>query len=150
MFTCPWRISLPPIFLFWFIWLGIKKILLKFKLSLSGCIVVQLPSHVWLWHHGLQHTRRPCPSPSPEAWPSSCPIQVHASMNPVMLSNHLILWCPLLLPSIFPSIRDFSSEVAILISWAKYWSFSISPSNEYSWLISLKIDWFDLLAVNWT
>ena len=68
----------------------------------------------------------------------------------VMLSNHLILHCPLLLlPSIFPSIRFFSSESALHIRRPKYWSFSfsISPSNEYSGLISFRIDWFDFLAV---
>ena len=66
------------------------------------------------------------------------------------LSNHLILCCPLLLlPSSFPSIRVFSNESALCIRWPKYWSFSfnISPSNEYSRLISFRIDWFDLLAV---
>ena len=64
--------------------------------------------------------------------------------------SHLILWpLLLLLPSIFPSIRDFSSESAVRVRWPKYWSFSfsISPSNKYSGLISLMIDWFDLLAV---
>ena len=62
--------------------------------------------------------------------------------------NHLILCCPLLLlPSIFPSIRVFSSESASCMRWPKYWSFSISPSNEYSGLISLRIDWFHLLTV---
>ena len=71
------------------------------------------------------------------------------SIESVMLSNHLILCRPLLLPSIFPSIRVFSSESALPIRWSKYWSFSfsISPSNEYSGLISFGIDWFDLLAV---
>ena len=71
----------------------------------------------------------------------------------VMASSHLILWRPLLLlPSIIPSIRVFSSELALGIRWPKYWSFSfsISPSNEYSGLISFKIDWFDLLAVQRT
>ena len=70
-----------------------------------------------------------------------------------MPSNHLILWRPLLvLPSIFPSIRDFSNESAIHIRWPKYWSFSFSirPSNKYSVLISLKIGWFDLLDVQGT
>ena len=70
-----------------------------------------------------------------------------------MPSNHLILCHPLLLlPSIFPSIRVFSSESALLITWPKYWSFSfsISLSNEYSGLISSRIDWFDLLAVQGT
>ena len=69
----------------------------------------------------------------------------------VMLSNHLILCCPLLLPpSIFPSIRVFSNESFLHIRWPKYWSFSISPSKEHSGLISLRIDWFDLLAVQGT
>ena len=70
-----------------------------------------------------------------------------------MLSNHLILCCPLLFPpSIFPSIRVFSNESLLRIKWPKYWSFSfsISPSNEYSGLISFKIDWLDLLAVQGT
>ena len=71
----------------------------------------------------------------------------------VMPSNHLILCHPLLLPpSIFPSIRVFSNELALCIRWPKYWSisFSISPSNEYSGLISLRVEWFDLLAVQTT
>ena len=69
----------------------------------------------------------------------------------VMPSNHLILWRPLLLlPSIFPCIRVFPSKLALLIGWPKYWSFSISLSNEYSGLISFRIDWFDLLAVQGT
>ena len=75
------------------------------------------------------------------------------SIESVMPSNHLILYCPLLLlPSIFPSIRVFSNESALHIRWSKYWSFSfsISPSNEYSGLISFRIDWFDLLAVQGT
>ena len=64
------------------------------------------------------------------------------------LSNHLILFCPLLLlPSIFPSIKVFSSESALHIRWPKYWSFCISLSSEYSGLISFRIDWYDLLAV---
>ena len=69
----------------------------------------------------------------------------------VMASSYLILWLPLLL-SIFPSIRDFSSESSVHIRWPKYWSFSfsISPSSEYSGLISHKIDWFDILAVQGT
>ena len=71
----------------------------------------------------------------------------------VMPSSHLILWCPLLLlPSIFPSIKDFSNESAVCIRWWKYWSFSfsISTSNEYAGLISLKVDWFNFLAVQGT
>ena len=75
------------------------------------------------------------------------------SIASVMPSNHLILCCPLLLlPSMFPSIRVFSSESDFHIRWPKYWSFSfsISPSNEYSGLISFRIDWFDLLPVEGT
>ena len=70
-----------------------------------------------------------------------------------MLSNHLILYHPLLLlPSVFPSIKVFSNESVLCIRWPKYWSFSfsISPSKEYTGLISLRIDWFDLLAVQGT
>ena len=94
--------------------------------------------------HGLQHTRLPCPSPSPGACSNSCPLSP---------SIHLILWCPLLLlPSIFSSIRVFFNQLALQIRWPKYWSFpfSISSSNEYSQLISIWIDWFDLLAVQGT
>ena len=68
-----------------------------------------------------------------------------------MLSNHLILCDPLLfLPSIFPSIRDFSNELALHIRWSEYWNFSISPSNEYEGLISFGIEWFDLFAIQGT
>ena len=74
------------------------------------------------------------------------------SIKSVMLSNHLILCRLLLLPSIFPSIRVFSNESVLHLRWPKYWSFSfsISPSNEYSGLISFRIDWFDLIAVQGT
>ena len=75
------------------------------------------------------------------------------SIELVMPSSHLILCCPLLLPpSISPSIRVFSNESALHIRWPKYWSFSfsISPSNEYSGLIFFRIDWFDLFAVQGT
>ena len=75
------------------------------------------------------------------------------SIESVMPSNHFVLCRPLLLlPSIFPSVRGFSSESVLRIRWPKYWnfSFSISPSNEYSGLISFRIDWFDLLAVQGT
>ena len=90
--------------------------------------------------YGLQHARLPCPSP----FPGAC-------SNSVMPSNHLILCHPLLLlPSVFPSIRVFSNELALCIRWPKDWSFNISPSNEYSGLISFRIDWFDLLTVQGT
>ena len=75
------------------------------------------------------------------------------SIESVMPSNHIILCCPLLLlPSIFPSIRVFSNELVLHIRWPKYWSFtfSISPSNGYSGLISFRMDWWDLLAVQGT
>ena len=99
-----------------------------------------------LWPHGLQHPRPPCPSPTLGACSN-------ASVMLVMPANHLLLCCPLLLlPSIFPSIRIFSSESVLHIRWPKYWSFTFSnsPSNEYSGLTSFKIDWLDLLAVQGT
>ena len=74
------------------------------------------------------------------------------SIESVMPSNHLILCHPLLLSSIFPNIQVFSNESVLCITWPKYWSFifSISPSNEYPGLISIRIEWFDLLAVQGT
>ena len=95
---------------------------------------------------GLQHTRLPCPSPSPGVCSKSCPLSWWC--HPIILSCRPLL----LLPSIFPSIRVFSNESVLCIRWPKYWSFSfsISPSNEYSGLISFRIDWFDLLAVQGT
>jgi len=96
------------------------------------------------WPHGLQHTKLPCPSWS---------LLKFMSIELVILSNHLILCCsPLLLPSVFPSIRVFSNELFLHIIWTKYWSFSfsISPSNKYSRLISFRIDWFDVLSVQGT
>ena len=100
-----------------------------------------------LLRHGLQHTRLPCPSLSPGA------LLRLISMELVMLCNCLILCHPLLLlPSIFPSIRVFSNESFLHIRRPKYWSFSfsISPSSEYSEWISFTIDWFDLHAVQGT
>ena len=102
----------------------------------------------------LQHTRLPCPSLTPGACSNSCSSirRVHESDQPTP-SNHLILCHPLLLlPSIFPSIRVFSNESVLCIRWPKYWSFSfsISPSNEYSGLISFRMDSLDFLAVQGT
>ena len=97
--------------------------------------------------HGLQHSRPLCLPPTPGACSNSSPSES------VMPSNHLNLCRPfLLLPSIFPSIRVFSSESVLPIRWPKYWnfSFSISPSNEYSGLISFRIDLLDLLVVQGT
>ena len=94
--------------------------------------------------YGLQHARLPCPSPTPGACSNSS-----LFIESVMPSNYLILCRPLLSPSIFSSIRVFSNESALHIRWPKYWnfSFSTSPSNEYSGLISFRIDWLDLHAV---
>ena len=106
------------------------------NLVLFSCSVVSDS----LQPYGLQHARLPSPSPSlgacSNSWLLSWP------------SNHLVFCCPLLLlPLVFPSIRVFSNESTLHIRWPKYWSFSISPSSEYSGLISFRIDWFDLLAV---
>ena len=110
--------------------------------------IVYSPSHVWLfvilWTAGGQA------SLSLTIFQSLPKFMFIAS---VMLSSYLILWYPLLLlPSIFPSIRDFSNELSVCIRWPKYWSFSfsISPSSEFSGSISFKIDWFDLLAIQGT
>ena len=96
-----------------------------------------------LWPHESQHTRCPCPSPTPK--------QMYIEL--VIPSNHLILCCPLLLlPSIFPSIRIFSNKSTLHMRWPKYWSFSfrISPSKEIPGLISFRMDWLDLPAVQGT
>ena len=83
---------------------------------------------------------------------NSCSLPKLMSIESVMPSNHLILCHPLLLPSIFPRIRVFSNESALRIRWPKYWSFSfnISPSNEHPGVISFRMDWLDLLAVQGT
>ena len=118
------------------------------SLKPGGFVVVQLLGQVWLF-------ATPC-NASHQAFLSltiSWSLLKLMSIEPVMPSNHLIPIHPLsLLPSIFPSIRVFSNELALHIRWAKYWSFSfsISPSNEYSGLISFRIDWFNLLAVQGT
>ena len=97
-----------------------------------------------LWPHELQHTRLPCPSPTRTAYSNSC-----ASSQ---WCHPTICYPFLFLPSIFPRIRTFPNESFLPIRWPKYWnfSFSISPSNEYSGLISFRFDWFDLLAVQGT
>ena len=97
--------------------------------------------------HEPLHARPPCPPPTPRVYPNP------SSSKSVMPSNHLILCRPLLLlPPIFPSIRVFSNELALRIRWPKYWSFSfnISPSSEHPGLISFRMDWLDLLAVQGT
>ena len=95
-----------------------------------------------LWPYGLQHARLPCPSPSPGVCSNSCPLSqwyhptISSSVSPsppaLDLSQH----------------QDFSNEIALHIKWPKYWSFSITPFNEYQRLIFFRIDWFDHLALN--
>ena len=109
-----------------------------------GLVLVQLLSCAWIfatpWRAACQTFL---------SFTISWSLLKFMSIESVMPSNHLILWCPLLLlPSIFPSIRDFSNELAVPIRWPKYWSFSfsINPFNEYSRLFSFWIDWFDLLS----
>ena len=100
-----------------------------------------------LWLHESQHARLPCPSPTPGVY------RKLISTESVMPSDHLILCLPLLLPpSVFSSIRVFSNESALCIRWPKDWSFTfnISPSNEYSGLISFRMNWLDLHAVQGT
>ena len=110
--------------------------------------IVQSLSHVW-----LSETAWTVSHQAPLSSTISQSLFKFMSTESVMLSYHLILCCPLLLlPSSFPSIRVFSSESALCIWWPKYWSFSfsISPSNEFSGLISFRIDWFDLPAIQRT
>ena len=96
--------------------------------------------------HEPQHTRPPCPSPTPGVHPKPCPLSQWC--HPTISSSHPLL----LLPSIFPSIRVFSNESALCTRWPKYWSFSfnISLSNEHPGLVSFRMDWLDLLAVQGT
>ena len=111
----------------------------------QGSIVFQLLSRVWLFA-----TPRTTAHKVSLVFTISLSFVKLMSIESVMPSNRLILCCPLLLlPSIFPSIRVFSNELALCNRWPKYWnfSFSISPSKEYPGLTSFKIDWFDLLAV---
>ena len=97
--------------------------------------------------HGLQHTRPPCPSPTPGGYPSSCPSSQWCHPTILILCRPLLL-----LPSFFPSIRVSSNELALRMRWLKYWSFSfnISPSSEHPGLISFRINWLDLLALQGT
>ena len=121
-------------------------IILRFSQPLV--VAVQSPSCVWLFMTPWTAVCQPSLTLT-----ISRSLPKFMSNESVMPSNYLNLCRPLiLLPSIFPSIRDFSKESAVCIRWSKYWSvsFSISPSKEYSVLISFKIDWFDLLALQAT
>ena len=117
--------------------------------SMAGYSPVQFSCSVVsdsLRSYGLQHTRPPCPSATPGVYPNSCPVNWWC--HPTVSSSVV----PSLPALIFPSIRVFSNESVLHIRWPKYWSFSfnISPSNEYSSLISFRMDWLDLLAVQGT
>ena len=92
--------------------------------------------------HGPQHARPPCPSPTPRVHPNPCPLSSWCHPTNLILCRPLLL-----LRSNFPSIRVFYNESVLRIRWPKYWSFifSLSPSNEYSRLISFRMDWLDLL-----
>ena len=105
-------------------------------------IAVQLPSHVWIFETPLTAARQ-----ASLTLPISLTLPKFMFIALVMPSSHLFLSLLLLLLSVFPSIRDFSNESAVRIRWPKYWRFRISSSSEYSGLISLKIDQFDLLVV---
>ena len=104
---------------------------------------VQSLSHVWLF-------ATPWTAAHQASIANSQSLFTLMSIEWVMPSNHLILCCPLLLPSIFPSIGIFSDELVLRIRWPKYWSFSIITSNVYSGLISFRMDWLNLLAVQGT
>ena len=119
-----------------------------------GCEGVFSPHQLWLFSCSVMSNSFETP------WTAACQASLTVTISLsllklmfielVMLYNHLILCCPLfLLPSIFPSTRVFSNDLALSIRWPKYWSlsFSSSPSNEYSGLISFRIDWLDFLAV---
>ena len=120
----------------------------KKRVALLEFSSVQLLSHVWL----LATPWTACSTQASLSITNSQSLLKFMSIESVMPSNHLILCHPLLLPSIFPSIRVFSNESALRIRWPKFWSFSfsISPSNEYSRQISFRMDWLDLLAVQGT
>ena len=123
--------------------IGLARNFVQFSVRFSHSVVSNS-----LQPHRLQHARPPCPSPTARVYSIKL-----MSIESVMPSNHLILCRPiLLLPTIFPIIRVFSNESALRIRWPKYWSFSfnISPSNEHSGLISFRMDWLDLHAVQGT
>ena len=133
-----------PIYNITWHWRNLRNFIFNIVLS-----TLQFSSSVMfnsLWPYGLQHARLPYPSQTPRAYSNSCPSSRWC--HPTISSCH-----PLLLPPlIFPSIRVLSNESVLPIKWPKYWSFSFSnsPSNEYSGLISFSMDWLNLLAVQGT
>ena len=123
---------------------------MNIKLPIVSDISVQFSHSVMsnsLQPHGLQHTRPPCPSLTPRVYPNPCPLSRCCYPTISSLCRPLLL-----LPSTFLSIRVFSNESALRMRWPKYWSFSfnISPSSEHPRLISFRMDWLDLLAVQGT
>ena len=114
------------------------------EVTFKLCFCSVTESYLTIWLHGLQHARVPCSSPYLGLGSNAFPLSQWCCLT---ISSSIVSF--FLLPSIFPSIMVFSSESAVHIRWPKYWSFSfsISPSNEYSGLISFRIDWFELLAV---
>ena len=116
--------------------------LLRVSVQFSSLVLLDC-----LWSHGLQHARSPCPSPTPRRYPNSCPLSrwchPNISSSVVPFSSHL---------QSFPASRSFQMSQFFAIRWPKYWSFSfnISPANEHSGLISFRMDWLGLLAVQGT
>ena len=138
----------------WVVWASEWSFICFYSLSSTYCqISSDLDSHSVQFSHSVmsdslpprepQHARPTCPSPTPGVYPNSCPLSRWC--HPTISSCRPLL----LLPSILPSIRVFSNESALCIRWPMYWSssFNISPSNEHLGLISVRMDWLDLLAV---
>ena len=126
----------------------LSNMCLDFSINMDLFVIVQSLSHVWIFATPWTAARQASPS-----FTISQSLLKLICIESVMPSNHLILYYPfLILPSIFPSIRVFSNESALPTSWPKFWSFSFSirPFNEYSGLISFRMDWLDLLAVQGT
>ena len=107
----------------------------RFKLVLFCCPVMSNSS----WPHELQHTRPPCPSPSPRVCPSSC--LLHRWCHPVISSSDILFSFCL---QTFPALGVFSNESCVRIRWAKYWSFCFSISSPWVFRVYFKIDWFDV------
>ena len=130
----------------------LEWVAISFSNAWKWKVKVKLLSRVWLFKTSWTAAYQAPPSMGFSRQESQSILKL-ISIELVMISNHLIVYPPLLLlPSVFPSIRVFSNESTLHMRWPKYWSFSfsISPSNEYSRIISFRMDWFDLLAVQGT